>query len=112
MEAKQRITKSLITALAAKEGDGSIIWDTDVTGFGVRLGKKTPVYILGYRAPGKPYARVSIGRADRVTVDQARNKAKQMIGEAANRIDIAFPRHSVPKTTLPTAGYGGELCGL
>lgn len=38
MEAKQRITKSLITALAAKEGDGSIIWDTDVTGFGVRLG--------------------------------------------------------------------------
>lgn len=87
MEAKQKITKTLVTALAAKEGDGSIIWDTDVTGFGVRLGKKAPVYILGFRAPGKPYARVSIGRADRVTVDQARNKAKQMIGEAASGID-------------------------
>lgn len=97
MEAKQRITKSLITALAAKEGDGSIIWDTDVTGFGVRLGKKTPVYILGYRAPGKPYARVSIGRADRVTVDQARNKAKQMIGEAA---------------TISVVGPGGTACAL
>lgn len=103
MEAKQRITKSLITALAAKEGDGSIIWDTDVTGFGVRLGKKTPVYILGYRAPGKPYARVSIGRADRVTVDQARNKAKQMIGEAASGIDPQAEKKAKLKAAKATA---------
>jgi integrase len=103
MEARQKVTKTLITALAAKGGDGSIIWDTEVTGFGVRLGKKVPVYILGYRAPGKPYARVSIGRADRVTVDQARNKAKQMIGEAASGIDPQAEKRAQMKAAKAAA---------
>lgn len=51
-EAKQKINKALVNHLAEKDGDGkTVIWDSELTGFGVRLGKKVPVYVLGYRAP-------------------------------------------------------------
>lgn len=87
-EAKQKINKALVNHLAEKDGDGkTVIWDSELTGFGVRLGKKVPVYVLGYRAPGKAYSRVSIGRADRISAEAARNMAKQMIGEAASGVD-------------------------
>ncbi|QIG53798.1 integrase family protein [Altererythrobacter sp. BO-6] len=87
-ETKRKINKSLVDELTQRGGDGkAIIWDTEITGFGVRLGKKVPVFILGYRAPGKAYSRVSIGRADQISADAARKKAKVMIGEAASGVD-------------------------
>lgn len=103
-DAKKKINKALVNELAMKGGDGkSIIWDTELTGFGVRQGKKVPVYVLGYRAPGKAYSRVSIGRADRISADAARNKAKQMIGEAASGIDPQAEKKARIKATKAAA---------
>lgn len=86
LQEKQKITTKMLKGLGAGDGK-TIIWDTEITGFGVRLGKKVPVFILGFRTPGKAYSRVSIGRADQIPVDKARDKAKTMIGEAARGND-------------------------
>jgi integrase len=63
-----------------------IFWDTDLTGFGlrIRLGgdriRKT--YIAQYRTHGRT-RRVLIGSADKLGAEQARAAAKKVLGKAA-----------------------------
>ena len=69
----------------------------DITGFGVQVqptGNKS--FLVNYRTDGggrkAPNRRVVIGRFDRMTVDDARKMAYQMLGKAAGGDDPAVER--------------------
>src|SRR5437868_5397986 len=62
----EKITKRLVDGLEARDGKEATVWDTAVTGFGIRVrpgGAKT--YVLHYRAGtgrGALLRKVTIGR--------------------------------------------------
>jgi integrase len=83
---KHRLTKSSVAALEppllAPGGNPTpprVVWDRDLAGFGVRVmtsGVKT--YFLQRRTKtGRPI-KLTIGRADRVTADRARERAREL----------------------------------
>ena len=76
------LTKRTIDALETQDHD-FIVFDDEVKGFGVRVfpsGKKT--YLAQYRAGGRT-RRVKIGRHGVLTPDQARSRAKELMGAVA-----------------------------
>ena len=78
----QKLTKRTINALQPKAKD-FFVWDSQITGFGVRVmpsGAKT--YQAQYRKGGRT-RRVSLGRHGRITVDEARRLAKDVMGQVA-----------------------------
>jgi integrase len=76
-----RITKRSVDALACPPGkDREFLWDDAVSGFGVAAfpsGKK--VYVAQYRHGGRS-RRAAIGEHGRLTPDEARSEAKQLLG--------------------------------
>jgi integrase len=76
-----RITKRSVGALACPSGkDREFLWDDAVSGFGVAAfpsGKK--VYVAQYRHGGRS-RRATIGEHGRLTPDEARSEAKQLLG--------------------------------
>jgi integrase len=59
-------------------------WDSEIKGFGVRImpsGSKT--YQVQYRKGGGRTRRASIGRHGNITAEQARNRAKEIMGEVS-----------------------------
>ena len=77
-----KLTKRTVEALAPKTAS-YFVWDSEVTGFGVRVmpsGAKS--YQVQYRKGGRT-RRASIGRHGAVTVDQARRHARELLGDVA-----------------------------
>lgn len=86
--ANKRITKRLVEALKP----GSIVWDTDVKGFGVRCQRRDKVYVLKTRTGGRQRW-FSIGpHGSPWTPEKARTRAKRILGEIADRKDPATLR--------------------
>lgn len=74
-----KLTKRTVEALKPRAVD-YFEWDTEIAGFAVRVmpsGAKT--YQLQYRSGGRT-RRVGLGRHGKVTVDQARLKARELLG--------------------------------
>ena len=93
---KTTLTKRTVEALepAAKPW---IAWDEKLAGFGVRVQPSgTRTFVVNYRAGDggrkAPNKRVSIGRYGRVTPDQARRTAQEMLGRVAAGADPAGER--------------------
>ena len=77
-----KLNKRSVEALALRARD-YIVFDEDVHGFGVRVlpsGKKT--YMVQYRSGGRT-RRVAIGRHGTLTAEEARRKAKELLGAVA-----------------------------
>lgn len=77
-----KLTKRSVEGLEVAERD-FLVWDRDMRGFGVRVypsGKKT--YLVQYRN-GRRTRRVTIGQHGVLTAEEARNRAKALLGEAA-----------------------------
>lgn len=77
-----KLTKRTIDALQPESKD-YFIWDSQIAGFGVRImpsGVKT--YQAQYRKGGRT-RRASVGRHGNITVDEARNLAKDIMGQVA-----------------------------
>ncbi|MBT4588308.1 MAG: tyrosine-type recombinase/integrase [Rhodospirillaceae bacterium] len=103
MADKKRITKRTVDAL--KPGD--LVWDSDVTCFGVRCQKAKKVYVLKYRIAGRQRW-YSIGEhGSPWTVEKAREKAVILLGDVANGKDPAEKREE-DKLDLTIT----ELCDL
>ena len=103
---KLTLTKRTVDALKADHKPW-IAWDDKLTGFGVRVhpsGAKS--FLVNYRAGegGRkaPNKRVVIGRAGRVTPDQARRLTQELLGRVAAGDDPAGERADV--RALPTLG--------
>ncbi|WP_037309580.1 site-specific integrase [Ruegeria halocynthiae] len=77
-----KLTKRAVEALPVEVKD-YFVWDSQIAGFGVRVmpsGAKT--YQAQYRKGGRT-RRVSIGRHGKITVDEARKLAKEVMGQVA-----------------------------
>ena len=101
--ATQRITKRVVDALRP----GSLIWDTDVTGLGVRCQRASKVYVLKARINGTSRW-LTIGRHGAPwTPETARREALKLLGEVAAGHDPAGARKDA-RRDLTVA----ELCDL
>jgi integrase len=86
----QTITKTLVDGLETKGAEYSV-WDSKLTGFGVRVrptGAKT--FLIVYRAgTGRtaPFRRYTIGAVGKIAPDAARAQAKALLGSIANGVD-------------------------
>jgi len=62
------------------------VWDKELAGFGVRLQRRDPSFVLKYvfRSRQRFYM---IGRYGVVTVDQARTEARRLLGLVASGVD-------------------------
>jgi integrase len=87
-----RITKRTLAALQSGSAEFTV-WDDAVTGFGVRVrptGAKS--YVVVYRAGtgrGAPVRRYTIGSISRIAPEQARERAKAILGSVAHGHDPA-----------------------
>ena len=106
---KLTLTKRTVDALEPEDKPW-IAWDDKLTGFGVRVhpsGAKS--FVVNYRAGNggrkAPNKRVVVGRVGRVTPDQARRLAQELLGRVAAGDDPAGERAEA--RSVPTLG---EAC--
>ena len=107
---KLTLTKRTVDALQPEDKPW-IAWDDKLTGFGVRVhptGAKA--FLVNYRAGNggrkAPNKRVVVGRVGRVTPDQARRLAQELLGRVAAGDDPAGER--VQARSLPTLSEACE----
>jgi integrase len=83
---RAKLTKRVVDG-TGPEGKRVILWDTELAGFGLRIepsGLKT--FVARYRAGGGrsgTLRQATIGRYGALTVEEARTKAKRLLGAAA-----------------------------
>ena len=111
--AKVRLTLTKRTVEALQPAEKSwIAWDDKLTGFGVRVQPSgTKSFIVNYR-PGDggrkaPNKRIVIGRFGRITPDQARRKAQDLLGRVARGQDPADERSEA--RGVPTLAQAFEV---
>ena len=108
---RTHLTKRTVEALAPADKSW-IAWDDRLTGFGVRVQPSgTKSFIVNYR-PGDggrkaPNKRVVIGRFGRMTTDEARRKAQDLLGRVARGEDPAGERAEV--RGVPTLAEAFEI---
>lgn len=85
-----KITKSAVERLTPADG---WLWDTALSGFGVRNQLRRPHYALRYRLNGKQHV-VAIGPHGKWTVETARREAQRLLGLVASGLDPAPPSPS------------------
>ena len=91
MSAHSKITKTAVDRLCYDHDpiapQQQILWDTVLTGFGVRVypsGKRS--FVVGYRVKGRSRL-MTLGQYGALTVDQARKRAMKALGQAAADVD-------------------------
>ena len=109
--AKVKLTLTKRTVEALEPADKPwIAWDDKLVGFGCRVQPSgTRSFVVNYRAGDggrkAPNKRVVVGRFGRVTPDQARRRAQELLGRVAGGDDPAGERADA--RALPTLG---EAC--
>ena len=84
----RRITKRVVDS----HGPGSLVWDSDVVGFGVRRQRVAKIYLLKTRIGGRQRW-LTIGRhGSPWTPDTARREARRILGDVAGGDDPASAR--------------------
>ena len=92
-----KVTKATVERL----GQGQLLWDQSLNGFGARRQLRHVHYLLRYRLNGRQRF-VTIGRhGSPWTPDSARNEARRLLGMVASRTDPANERVR-PAETLGT----------
>lgn len=103
--ATQVLTKFSVEALPA-EATAYFVWDTKLRGFGVKvLPSARKVYVIQYRPRSQRVAkRHTIGPHGALTVEQARRRAQELLGEVAAGND--------PAESLKSAKEAPTVAGL
>lgn len=86
---KSKLTKSALDALQARTAD-YLVWDEECAGFGCKVtpaGRK--VFIVQYRMGGRgsPVRKYTIGPHGKLTLQQAREQARVILGQVASGAD-------------------------
>jgi len=88
--AQAKLNKRTVDALVPPKSGQDFIWDTEIRGFGVRVGSTgTKTFVIQYANVEGRLRRVKIGRFGVITVDQARDLAKIKLGAVAAGEDPA-----------------------
>src|ERR1700730_9486936 len=89
-------------------GPGEIVWDTAIAGFGARRQEGPAItYFVKYRTAGGRQRWQVIGRHGVLTPDEARDKAKAILGDVVGGADPAAKKMDARKAMTIT-----ELCDL
>lgn len=93
--ARTKISKTLVELLTCPAGEDRVfLWDGYLSGFGVMaLPSGNKSYVAQYRQNGKSH-RVTIGKHGRLTPDEARSKAKKILGNAESGVDLVAQRRA------------------
>ncbi|HEU4988764.1 MAG TPA: integrase family protein, partial [Gemmatimonadaceae bacterium] len=89
-----KITKRLVDGLRV-DGGRTLLFDTELPGFGIRATSRGKMFFVQYRAGvgrSAPKRRMSLGRYGPLTVDQARQLARETLGAVARGGDPAADR--------------------
>ena len=89
-----KLTKRSVDALKPLPGRDIVVFDSELSGFGVRVktsGRKS--YLVQYRNAGGRSRRLTIASHGRLTAEEARDEAKQLLAAAARGQDPAEERH-------------------
>jgi integrase len=79
---KRRLTKTTVAALRVPKEKNAIHWDKDLSGFGLRISPLgTRTYFLQVRTKTGRGIKVTLGRANRITTEQARDSAKKYLAQ-------------------------------
>lgn len=88
--AQAKLNKRTVDALVPPRSGQDFIWDTEIKGFGVRVGSTgTKTFVIQYVNTEGRLRRVKIGRFGVITVDRARDLAKIKLGAVAAGEDPA-----------------------
>jgi len=101
---KSKLTDAAARNAALPEGKSEmILWDTEVTGFGLRVRGASKSYIVAYRPAGAGRSsnmkRVKIGTPNALTASDARKAARVALGKVAAGGDPAKERSEQRKRT-------------
>jgi integrase len=91
-----RITKRIVDEMRPRQ----TVWDKDLAGFGVRLQRRDPFFVLKYIIRGRQRF-YTIGRHGVIAVDQARTEARRLLGLVASGIDPSEKIASYPNEERP-----------
>ena len=95
-----KFTKANIEKLQLPEpGKRLIIWDSETTGFGLRLTQGGKMYIAQGRVNGET-RRVSLGKHGILTLDDARKEAKKTLAKMLSGTDPNFEKKRKKAATL------------
>jgi hypothetical protein len=94
---KVKLTDAFVAKASLPEGkDDHIFWDTEVTGFGLRLRTNAKTYIIMYRPAGAGRSttakKFKLGSAEILGAAKARQEARAKLGEVASGKDPAGER--------------------
>lgn len=97
MTRKHRLTDALVKSAALPAGKAeAIIWDADVTGFGLRLRPKSKSFVLAYRPAGagrtSNMKRLKLGTPATIDPAEARKLARVALGRILAGADPAGER--------------------
>ncbi|MFW6052971.1 MAG: tyrosine-type recombinase/integrase [Desulfosalsimonas sp.] len=81
-----KFTKKAIDCLPLPDKKPRFIWDDELKGFGIRLNPTSKTYVVQARINGK-VRRVTIGRHGVFTVQQARERARDLLRGMAQGVD-------------------------
>ena len=101
------ISKRTVDAL--KVDKDTLFWDSELTGFGLRVhptGRK--IYVVQTRAAGKPAKRVTIGRHGVITAEEARRRAALIVARIKAGEDPVPEPLAVKLAEGPTVGELAE----
>jgi integrase len=94
----QRITNRTVNALRPPASGNRVVWDEEVTGFGVRITKAGAVsFVLRYVQAGRE-RRITVGKHPDLTVTAAREEATKMRGAIARGHDPLGEREAERRT--------------
>ncbi|MCZ6593278.1 MAG: Arm DNA-binding domain-containing protein, partial [Alphaproteobacteria bacterium] len=107
-----KLTKRKLDSTTPRPGQDVRLWDDDPRGFGVRIkpsGVKT--FFVQYRSlVTDKKVRYSIGQYGRLSLDEARTKAKKLLGSVADDHDPSLEKRQAKQEARSTARAIGELC--
>lgn len=81
-----KFTAPAVRDLPFAEAGQRLVWDAGQPGFGVRVGATSKAYFVEGRVKGKT-RRVTLGRADKITLNEARKLAAKAFAEMADGKD-------------------------
>lgn len=99
---KTKLTKTKVEALELPASGQTFVWDSELTGFGVKLTPTGRTYVAERRVNGKT-RRVTIGKHGILTTDQARKTAISALAEMVGGVDITARKRADKASSVTLA---------
>ena len=100
------ITQRVIELLPTPQAGQKFLWDSDLKGFGVRVGTSgVKSYVVQYRSPDGRLRRMAFARCNLFDVEDARQHARTLLAKATLGIDPADEKNEARRN-----GSVAEVC--